>query len=465
VTLVNIEALRRRLLLSIAGTLATGCGTTAPDGGDGSDSGGQVESSDGTTGTTSSDSLSASSAPPTGTSSTDGDGSDDDTMRFDAGMTYDVPPDLPPGCPPQPEPPAETCEAELPSTEAYFLFYCVDLSSGLSCEKWSSNASDPDATWPITECNNHDCTGPYVIDIGCGPLPDLGDQCCFWFVVEDTQTCPGRPFVVAGRERLAALTERDDWMADTTLAVEAGCSHRAAIAAAWAEQAAFEHASIASFSRFILQLLACGAPAHLVAAAQVALGEEIEHARLFFAFASRYAGRPVGPTALATHDALAAGDGFDEIVLATVREGCIAETISAWHVTLAAKSARDPAMAHALARVAEQELEHAALAWSFLAWALPRASDSLRRRIDATLHTPARHAPRGPALATTLSAADWLAHGILPTHEHTAATQHALHELVVPLARSLPNRISSATIEAGIGTVEITGDCSSFSVR
>jgi len=451
VTLVDIETLRRRLLLSITGTLAAGCGPSVPDTGDGSatsvmgDSSDTVNTSAGGTsnGGTSNGGTSNGGTSNGGTSISDDAEDSADPMTYDIGIR----PDLHPGCPPQPEPPNEACEADLPSPDAYFLFYCVDLSTGVTCEEWGGEVGDPDNTWPITECNNHDCTGPYVIDIGCGPLPDLGDQCCFWFVVEDTQTCPGRPFVVAGRERLAALVERDDWTADAALAPLAA---HPAITAAWAEQAAFEHASIASFSRFVLQLLACGAPARLVAAAHVALGEEIEHARLFFGFASRFAGHPVGPGPLLVHDALADAHDLDAIVLATVREGCIAETISAWHVTLAAESAREPAMARALARVAEQELEHAALAWAFLAWVLPRASDALRERIEATLHDAARFAPRGPGLAADVASDEWLAHGILPADVHAAATRHALRELVAPVARSLMNAVPARSSASAV---------------
>lgn len=345
-------------------------------------------------------------------------------------------------CGPQPMPPAQECTAPLPDEpEAYFLFYCVTLPADVTCEAWAAGPLGAEVS-QVTECfAPESCFPPVVLEIGCGPLPDLGDQCCFWFAVQDQQICPGRPFVVAGRERLAELTERDDWMNDTELSAQPCAPHRTAIAAAWAEQAAFEHASIASFSRFVLQLLACGAPARLLTKAQVALGEEIEHARLFFGFASHYAGRALGPSALSTHDALAGVDDLDAVVLSAVREGCIAETISAFHVALAAASARDPAMARALARVAEQELEHAALAWAFLAWVLPRASSSLRRRIEATLEAAARFAPRGPSLAPTVGSDEWLAHGILPADVHAEATRHALRELVAPLARSLVNTV------------------------
>jgi hypothetical protein len=46
-----------------------------------------------------------------------------------------------------------------------------------------------------------------------------------------------------------------------------------------------EHASVAAFARFTLDLLALGAPADLVQSAQQALGDEIAHAELCFGLA------------------------------------------------------------------------------------------------------------------------------------------------------------------------------------
>lgn len=422
---------------SLAGVLATACGPSVEPEVEDDPVSPPLGSGDAATDTSSTSTSGATSASAThGPATSDGD--ETSPQRFDVGG----PPDFPEvDCPAQPMPPREGCTAELPP-DAYFVFYCVDAPENGSCETWAEEF--PEQTWAIDACLMADpCGGIDVNSIGCGPLPDSGDQCCFWLIAEDGSLCPGRPFVVAGRERLAELSERDDWVTHGSAPTPDASPERAAIAAAWAEQALFEHASIASFSRFVLQLLSCGAPASLLTAAHVALGEEIEHARLFFAFASRYAGRAVGPAALATHDALTASHDFDEIVLSTVREGCIAETISAWHVALVAQSARDPAMAAALARVAEQELEHAALAWRFLAWALPRASDSLQRRIDATFRTAARFVPRGPTLASTVAADHWRAHGILPARDHAAATAQALRELVAPLARSLCSGVAA----------------------
>ena len=59
-----------------------------------------------------------------------------------------------------------------------------------------------------------------------------------------------------------------------------------------------EHASIAAFARFSLELLAFGAPPDLVEQAQAAMADETRHAKLCFALAGAYAERPIGPGAL-----------------------------------------------------------------------------------------------------------------------------------------------------------------------
>src|SRR5690606_7237237 len=166
-------------------------------------------------------------------------------------------------CPPQPRPPVEACTAELPP-DRDFEFFCVELPEGESCEDWvQAFEPTPELDELISACvgdSGEWCQVLNVDTIGCGPLPDFGDQCCSWFIVRSNPCAPeGRPFVVDGGERLAGLVERHDWIGLPS-SLEPS-PHHDAIAAVWLEQALAEHASIASFSRFILQLMACGAPA------------------------------------------------------------------------------------------------------------------------------------------------------------------------------------------------------------
>src|SRR4051812_39178148 len=72
-------------------------------------------------------------------------------------------------------------------------------------------------------------------------------------------------------------------------------SLRRALVEHWTRAAQMEHASVAAFSRFSLQLLAVGAPPSLLQDAHRAALDEITHAELCFSLATSYAGHGIGP--------------------------------------------------------------------------------------------------------------------------------------------------------------------------
>jgi hypothetical protein len=148
-------------------------------------------------------------------------------------------------------------------------------------------------------------------------------------------------------------------------------------AARWVEAAQLEHASIASFDRFSLELLALGAPATLLERAHHAALDEIRHARLSFRIASALSGTPLGPGPLSLAR-VAFNRPMDEIVLSAVLEGCIVETVAAAHAARAAEGAAHDAIAGVLRMIARDELAHAELAFSFVGWALALHGEPLR---------------------------------------------------------------------------------------
>ncbi|MCR4302308.1 MAG: hypothetical protein NUV51_11910, partial [Sulfuricaulis sp.] len=103
---------------------------------------------------------------------------------------------------------------------------------------------------------------------------------------------------------------------------------RAQLADYWLVAARMEHAAVGAFARFVLQLLAFGAPADLVEASQRAMVDETRHAKICFALTSVYAGCDVSP------DKLSLNNAFDEsspreVLEAVIREGCIGECLAA----------------------------------------------------------------------------------------------------------------------------------------
>lgn len=187
----------------------------------------------------------------------------------------------------------------------------------------------------------------------------------------------GRPLVIAGAPRVARTAAGDDWLTDLDAASELSAAEAARLGAYWTEVAALEHASVASFARFTLELLGVGAPPELVADTQRAALDEVEHARLAWSLASAYLGRPVGPGPLRVDD-VAPARSLAQMVASLVKEGCVGETLGAAEAEAMAAAVGQTGLGAALRTVAGDEQRHAALAWRTLRWLVARHGDAVR---------------------------------------------------------------------------------------
>lgn len=192
----------------------------------------------------------------------------------------------------------------------------------------------------------------------------------------------GRPFLVSGRATTSAAVASRAWVRaplDPVLLLDSRTRRR--LAEHWLANALSEHASVAAFGRFTLQLLELGAPASLVRASSQAMADEIAHAEACFALASRYGDAPVGPGPLPLGAALER-NSLLEVTLDAFHEGCVGETIAALEAAEAYEHATDPDVRAALHRIRQDELAHATLAWRFVAWAIARGGRDIARRLE-----------------------------------------------------------------------------------
>jgi hypothetical protein len=255
----------------------------------------------------------------------------------------------------------------------------------------------------------------------------------------------GRPFLVEGEARLAPVVSRSDWRASIAPSVDAMAEGtRAELARAWARIGQMEHASVAAFARFALQLLAVGAPPDLIEASQRAMGDETTHARMAFGLASAYAGREVGPGPLSIDACLDACD-LEELIVTIVHEGCIGETVAAIEAREALDHARDPAVRGVLETIARDETRHAELAWRTVAWALETGDARVRGFVEAALFE-ATHEAAEEAAPSPRAAEDLLAHGIVSDAQRRDLRRAAIAHAVLPCARALLARPSHAAM-------------------
>jgi hypothetical protein len=231
-------------------------------------------------------------------------------------------------------------------------------------------------------------------------------------------------------EETAALTELRSWVSALSPDV------RALAAAGWVRAAQAEHASIASFARFTLQLLAVGAPAELVRDAQHAGLDEITHAELAFAIASVYGGQSLGPGRLPVDANLIGPVDLESVIESTVVEGCVGETLAAAEAEAARDAAVPAAIKHTLGRVAADETAHAALAFRFVSWAVGVGGRSARETARVAFARGIERARSEPTLEGARESS-LQGHGLLPAPERRSLRLEVLDTVIQPAENDL----------------------------
>jgi hypothetical protein len=260
-----------------------------------------------------------------------------------------------------------------------------------------------------------ECLGTQECASSCTWSPDRGRYC-------NDAVC-GRPFLVEAETRVAPVVDGAEWSALGTATPRVDhltFAERQLLTEHWTRMGQMEHASIAAFARFSLQLLALGAPPELVEACTSALADETAHTRLCFRIASAYAGHHIGPGALDVSGNLLPTSLVD-IVELVIAEGCFGETSAALEALQAAETASDPVIAAAYGRIASDEQRHAELAFRFVRWALERAPSDVAGCISRAIAGAASQDPgvdevARPCLQALLDRAD-----TVPSREACAA--------------------------------------------
>lgn len=287
------------------------------------------------------------------------------------------------------------------------------------------------------------CSGepePNVVPGGrfCGPIPSMIRECCYVVDINFSFCAVGRPFTVDGVARLADVTRRDGWCEVMHLeGLEAlPAALRQEIAAAWAESGTHEHASVASFGRFLMDLMSLGAPLELVRDTTRAIDDEIRHARDCFSVASAYAGMPLGPDVVDVAGSLDHAGDEAVILRDAILEGCIGETLAASVAEWMAPRVQDEQLRDVFTRIAAEESEHALLAWRFVSWML-ETRPHLLPVAQRAFAFASPHQDRGWAEGASEVERLTLAHGVIRPATEEALRLRAYLQIVRPCAEAL----------------------------
>jgi hypothetical protein len=271
------------------------------------------------------------------------------------------------------------------------LAACEDTHAGAACltvpaEQTSCPAADSLDPADLFVNNASNC-GATVVELTGEGKRELAGQaqveaCCYPAeVTEGDDNCVvGRPYCDgrSGRHLQApwcvSETERSGSVPDR--------------AAAWALAGAGEHASVAAFARLSLQLMALGAPNALLRDVHQAALDEVGHAERCWQLAETFGGaRPVaGPFPFA--DETRVRVSLAELAVAAVREGCLAETLGAYVLGVAAEHAPEAEVREALTSMAAEEARHAVLSFRIVAWALRTGNAEVKASVRAAFAQP-----------------------------------------------------------------------------
>lgn len=282
--------------------------------------------------------------------------------------------------------------------------------------------------------------------VDCGPI-DAGNGFCCYVVTETVNACVGRPLRLEGHLVTASADGCAEGWSDeesTPAMMALTAEQRTALANAFTCDALLEHASVGTYARFALELLAVGAPAPLVAAAHRAALDEVTHARLCFALAQTYRSAPVRPSPVPFHRTLSVTSDLAELAAETAREGCIGETLAAIVAAEQLMGATDPAVRRALAVIARDEARHAELAWRTVVWALTVGGARVHAAVERVFDDVTAHVPKPPADGVT----GLEAHGRLSSCALREAMARGVRDVIRPCARAVleaPDRVEASS--------------------
>jgi hypothetical protein len=332
---------------------------------------------------------------------------------------------------------------------------CFPLGDGSTCR---TPASLIGTIAFLTACPGKEGECPSIDKVFSGPFVDGGTDCCYFVEGMPIPCYVGRTFYLDEGAVKAELRRGRSWRAGPRPEVaRLPDATRRALGEAWARDGLFEHASVASFSRFSMELLALGAPADLVRDTHAACVDEVRHAELCLALASAYIGHDVEPSALPFASAVVVGGDLAAIAAESALEGCVGETVAAVQAYESLLRATDPAVREVLAVTVEDETRHAELAWRFLAWALDVGGPDVRESVMRAF-AGFRPAPPTPENLDGVDMALFEAHGRIVATDARAIADRALAEVVRPcLCALLESRPRRGTVRAASPLVAADG--------
>ena len=157
----------------------------------------------------------------------------------------------------------------------------------------------------------------------------------------------------------------------------------------WIKRGLSEHASIATFNKFTLELMSINAPLWLIKLSNMAIKDEIRHSKIAFDIANIYKNNShyhdnycFIPNVFPSH-IINIDTDLNKIAMDTIIGGCFGETISALTIIdNQYNNNNNNNIDKYIYKIAEDEIRHAALAWTTIKWIINNNDNNYDSNID-----------------------------------------------------------------------------------
>jgi len=262
---------------------------------------------------------------------------------------------------------------ECPSQEEVENEYLpIETCDGLEHVKATSEATASEIssgnTGSISESNSYTCCYDTLAKTG-GPMCD------------DIPPGPteGRPLIFDGVAQIASISVGTTWSkGPLPKSHQLTLEQCKILSDFWLRTARLEHASVASFHQFALDLMKFGASPELLMRTNKAVMDEISHAKAAFAITEVFLGQPLSPKEF--HMRIEPAKDLADFAKKVALEGAINETLAVVLASLQREKCTDSAIRNFLTDIILEEAEHAELAWDTLRWLVQKGGKDV---IDA----------------------------------------------------------------------------------
>ena len=225
-------------------------------------------------------------------------------------------------------------------------------------------------TATVSDSNSYTCCYETLAKTGgllCGNIPSGATE--------------GRPLIFNGIAQTASVSFGKTWSkGPLAKSHQLTFEQRQILSNFWLRTAQMEHASVASFHQFALDLIRFGAPPDLLIRTNKAILDEISHAKAAFAITEGFLNQAISPGDFQMK--IQPATNLAEFAKKVALEAAINETIAVILATVQRAKCTDYAINKFLTKIIREEAEHAELAWDTLRWLIQKGCsdvvDSLR---------------------------------------------------------------------------------------